>query len=49
MVWKTVASLALLIQVSCAYNNGIGRLPVMGWNTWCTDGKPLLTVLGLWE
>jgi alpha-galactosidase len=20
-----------------AYNNGVGRLPPMGWNTWCTD------------
>lgn len=19
------------------YNNGLGRLPPMGWNTWCTD------------
>lgn len=19
-------------------NNGLNRVPVMGWNTWCTDG-----------
>ena len=34
-----------LANVSMGYNNGIGRKPPMGWNSWCTgDGvtKPSL-------
>ena len=27
----------LLINNISGYNNGVGRLPYMGWNTWCTD------------
>lgn len=27
-----------LINAVFGYNNGIGRLPFMGWNTWCTSG-----------
>lgn len=30
--------LALACGVANGYNNGIGQLPPMGWNTWCTDG-----------
>eukprot|EP00053_Salpingoeca_punica_P011449 m.102032 g.102032 ORF g.102032 m.102032 type:complete len:418 (-) comp15676_c0_seq1:288-1541(-) len=26
-----------LCQPAAAYNNGLGRLPPMGWNTWCTE------------
>ena len=27
-----------VISLILSYNNGVGRLPFMGWNTWCTDG-----------
>jgi len=29
--------LIFLFGACYAYNNGMGRLPTMGWNTWCTD------------
>jgi alpha-galactosidase len=31
--------LSLAILLVHARNNGIGRLPVMGWNSWCTWGS----------
>ena len=31
-----VVVLALLASAA-AYDNGLGVLPPMGWNTWCTD------------
>ena len=27
-----------LNRPASAYNNGVGRLPPMGWNSWCTAG-----------
>jgi alpha-galactosidase len=30
--------LVLLLASVHAYNNGLGRVPVRGWNTWCTQG-----------
>jgi hypothetical protein len=27
----------MLLECSCAYDNGVGARPPMGWNTWCTD------------
>jgi alpha-galactosidase len=27
----------LLFTIVTSYNNGLGDLPPMGWNTWCTD------------
>lgn len=30
-------ALITLVAPCSAYNNGLGRLPPMGWNTWCTD------------
>eukprot|EP01084_Bolivina_argentea_P002909 5426_1 len=35
---NTALIFVLCINVVTSYNNGIGRLPFMGWNTWCTDG-----------
>eukprot|EP01084_Bolivina_argentea_P002908 5425_1 len=32
-----ILSASLIIYITTAYNNGVGRLPYMGWNTWCTD------------
>lgn len=29
--------LASFLGLAVAYNNGLGALPPMGWNTWCTD------------
>ena len=34
---ETFAFVASLASLASAYNNGVGRLPYMGWNTWCTD------------
>lgn len=34
-----LAVLLLLPLISDAYNNGVGRKPPMGWNTWCTEGR----------
>ena len=35
-----VAAVALASLPQCVngYNNGLGRLPALGWNGWCTDG-----------
>ena len=30
------ATLWGLLTVGAALDNGLGRLPVLGWNTWCT-------------
>ena len=24
------------LSAAVAYNNGVGRKPALGWNTWCT-------------
>ncbi len=32
-----VLALTLSVSVTLAYNNGVARLPPMGWNTWCTQ------------
>ena len=35
-----VVLLLLLLALACggsALNNGVGRTPAMGWNTWCTE------------
>eukprot|EP00045_Choanoeca_perplexa_P006845 m.59304 g.59304 ORF g.59304 m.59304 type:complete len:410 (-) comp13816_c0_seq3:32-1261(-) len=37
MALAQLAITIMLVQLGDAYNNGMGRLPVMGWNTWCTD------------
>ena len=34
----SLLALAAAVGVTSAYNNGVGKLPPMGWNTWCTDG-----------
>ena len=28
--------LSLFVFVSLGYNNGMGKYPALGWNTWCT-------------
>ncbi len=41
-MWLSVVS-AVICAVLCTttgvvgYDNGVGRTPAMGWNTWCTD------------
>eukprot|EP01084_Bolivina_argentea_P003389 6352_1 len=35
-IW--LLQLISLFVVSYSYNNGIGRKPAMGWNTWCSVG-----------
>jgi len=30
---------ALLVGYACSLDNGLGSLPPLGWNTWCTLGK----------
>ena len=32
-------SISLISALVHGYNNGVGKLPYMGWNTWCTDGR----------
>ena len=32
----------LCINGISGYNNGVGRLPYMGWNTWCTDATCMI-------
>lgn len=29
--------LVVLLQLVCSRNNGVGRLPMLGWSTWCTS------------
>ena len=42
MRWLAAALLAALVALQpprCrGYDNGLGRLPALGWNGWCTDG-----------
>ena len=26
-----------MVALAAAINNGVGRTPAMGWNTWCTE------------
>eukprot|EP01119_Soliformovum_irregulare_P010620 TRINITY_DN2622_c0_g1_i1.p1 TRINITY_DN2622_c0_g1~~TRINITY_DN2622_c0_g1_i1.p1 ORF type:complete len:412 (-),score=92.41 TRINITY_DN2622_c0_g1_i1:141-1376(-) len=35
---KVVLAFVSLFSLVFAINNGLGRLPPMGWNTWCTAG-----------
>ena len=39
----TVATLALLLALQptavLGLDNGVGRLPPLGWNTWCVEGQ----------
>ena len=37
MRWLIALCIIALLPLVSAYNNGVARLPVMGWNTWCTD------------
>ena len=32
-------TLTFFFSTSVANNNGLGRVPLMGWNTWCTAGS----------
>jgi len=36
--------LVLPLRSAHAYNNGMGKTPPMGWNSWCTDS--LCNLLG---
>lgn len=36
---KTVLLLTLVLQTGWSLDNGLGLLPPMGWNTWCTLGR----------
>eukprot|EP01006_Ploeotia_vitrea_P050618 TRINITY_DN67478_c3_g19_i1.p1 TRINITY_DN67478_c3_g19~~TRINITY_DN67478_c3_g19_i1.p1 ORF type:complete len:416 (+),score=48.85 TRINITY_DN67478_c3_g19_i1:34-1281(+) len=38
-MWSSVLLLCLSVGFATAYNNGVGRLPAMGWNTWCTQAS----------
>lgn len=36
---SALAIVTLVLPPQCVgYNNGLGRLPALGWNGWCTDG-----------
>lgn len=47
---NTLALLACLLALAtaaAAYNNGVGKLPVMGWNTWCSTTPKQMRELGV--
>ncbi len=35
--------LAVFAAAALAINNGVGRTPAMGWNTWCTQSFDCVT------
>ncbi len=41
-VASVVAFSLALVGPALAVNNGLGRVPMMGWSTWCT-GDPCFT------
>jgi hypothetical protein len=43
-----VFALLLLASVVEAINNGLGKVPMRGWSTWCTSG-PCFQVRAPWD